>query len=597
MKIEDYALIGDQHTAALVGRDGSIDWLCLPRFDGPACFASLLGHPGNGHWKIAPPSANTVQRHYRGDSLVLETVFTTSSGSVRVIDCMPVDQMHRTLLRRVEGLSGEVMMHLELVVRFDYGLTIPWVRHLQREGICALAGPQAVTVRSSVPLHGEGLTTVADFVVRPGQSETFALMGHGSLEPPPLAPDAEAAILATERYWSGWAARCTYRGPWEGPVRRSLLTLKALTSAATGGIVAAATTSLPEFLGGVRNWDYRYCWLRDATFTLYSFMSAGFVEEAKAWSDWLLRAAAGDPAQLQIMYGLAGERSLVELELPHLAGYEGSKPVRVGNEAAKQFQLDVYGEVMDAMHYARSVGIKSDSVSWRLQRHLVHFVAGHWREPDEGIWEVRGPRRHFTHSKVMAWVAMDRAVKAVTLFGLEGEPELWSRIRDKIHADVCERGFNTRRGVFTQHYDTEDLDASLLMLPLVGFLPASDPRVLATIEAIAHELTVNGLVRRYRTQVDGELDGLPAGEGTFLPCSFWLVDCLHLLGRHNEAQAFFERLLALRSDLGLYAEEYEPRLGRQLGNYPQAFTHVGMINSALNLSPRTVSPAEARSQA
>jgi GH15 family glucan-1,4-alpha-glucosidase len=596
MKIEDYAVIGDLHTVALVGVNGSIDWLCLPRFDSAACFASLLGDESNGYWKISPADAGVnCARRYRGDTLILETEWKNENGTVRVTDFMPIAGCNRDVVRIAEGLSGSMALQMSLVVRFDYGRTVPWVRHLAGGGIVAVAGPSALTLRTAVPVHGQGLTTVADFTVRAGDRHTFVLSAHSSHESAGAPGDPEFALRETEKYWEHWSAHCTYRGPWRGPVMRSLITLKALTYAPTGGIVAAATTSLPEWIGGVRNWDYRYCWLRDATFTLYSFLSSGYRDEAQAWSEWLLRAVAGDPAQLQIMYGVAGERSLPELEVPHLRGYEGSRPVRIGNAAAAQFQLDVYGEVMDAMHLSRTLGIKTGDDAWRLQRHLADFVVQHWREPDEGIWEIRGPKRHFTHSKVMAWVALDRAVKAVRDFGLDGDAGRWATAREEIHSDVCTRGFGSGPQAFTQYYGGDALDAALLMLPLVGFLPPTDPRVISTVDAIARELTVNGLVQRYKTEAKGEVDGLPPGEGTFLPCSFWLADCLHLLGREMEARDLFQRLLALRNDLGLVAEEYDPVAGRQLGNVPQAFTHVCMVNTALNLSPRTAKPAEERS--
>jgi GH15 family glucan-1,4-alpha-glucosidase len=596
MKIEDYGLIGDMHTVGLVGINGSLDWLCLPRFGSDACFAALLGEEGNGCWKICPEGKITgTSREYRDNTLVLETDFTTETGTVRLIDFMPVVGSTRDVIRIVEGVKGEVAMQMKLVIRFDYGRTVPWVRHLPDGSLLAVAGPNALALRSDVPVRGENLSTVAQFSVKAGEQRSFVLTWYHSHEEPPPPLKVEEALNATVDYWEKWAARCTYHGRWKEPVLRSLLLLKALTYAPTGGIVAAATTSLPEFIGGVRNWDYRFCWLRDATFTLYSFMTGGYTEEAQAWSNWLLRAAAGDPSQLQIMYGVSGERSLPEFELGHLRGYEDSRPVRIGNAAAAQFQLDVYGEVMDAMHVARVTGIKTDEDSWHLQRHIVTFVIDHWRDPDEGIWEIRGPRRHFTHSKVMAWVALDRAVKAVQQFGLKGDEAGWSAIRSEIHDDICQRGFNAKQGTFTQHYDTEELDASLLMLPLVGFLPATDPRIVATVEMIERNLTEDGLVLRYRTKAAEHVDGLPPGEGTFLPCSFWLADCLHLMGRTSDAKAFFERLLALRNDLGLLAEEYDPIAKRQLGNVPQAFSLVGLVNTAHNLTPRTVGPAEERS--
>jgi len=596
MRIEDYAIIGDMHTVGLVGLNGSIDWLCVPRFGSEACFAALLGDEGNGFWQIAPEGGVVeTKRSYQGDTLILETQFTTATGVARLIDFMPTEGPHREVVRIVEGVNGHVPMQMRMVVRFDYGRTVPWVRHLKEGGLLAVAGPNGLTLRSSVPVRGEGLSTVAQFTVAAGERKTFALTWYHSHEAPVVRVDIEQALERTRNAWESWASRCSYRGRWRTTVMRSLLTLKALTYAPTGGIVAAATTSLPEFIGGVRNWDYRYCWLRDATFTLYAFLSAGYTDEARAWSDWLLRAVAGDPAQMQIMYGLAGERTLPEFQLDHLAGYENSRPVRVGNAASTQFQLDVYGEVIDSMHASRMAGVKSDGASWHLQRHLIDFVIAHWRDPDEGIWEIRGPRRHFTHSKVMAWVALDRAVKAVEQFGLDGDLAGWKAVRAEMHDDICRHGFNAVRGAFTQCYGSLELDASLLMMPLVGFLPARDPRMAATVEAIERELTADGFVLRYRTNDSHHVDGLPPGEGTFLPCSFWLADCLYLMGRSADAQALFERLLAVSNDVGLLSEEYDPVAKRQLGNVPQAFSHVGLINTAHNLNPKTVSPAEERS--
>ncbi len=597
MKIEDYAVIGDMHTAALVGRNGSIDWLCLPNFGSHACFAALLGLDDNGHWKLAAADENaSVKRGYLENTLILETVYATGTGRARVIDFMPVNRREREVIRIVEGIEGDVAMALRLVIRFDYGLTVPWVRHLEDNSLVAVAGPNALTLRTPVPLQGEGLSTVARFTVGAGEKRTFSLSWHLShLKAGDPASDEHAALVETEHYWKTWAGRCQFRGPWRASVIRSLITLKGLTYEPTGGIMAAATTSLPEHIGGVRNWDYRFCWLRDATFTLYSFMHAGYFEEARAWSEWLLRAAAGDPSQLQIVYGASGERLLAELELRHLVGYEDSRPVRIGNAAAQQFQLDVYGEVMDAMHVARAKGMKTDEDSWHLQCHLVDFVAEHWMDPDEGIWEIRGPRRQFTHSKVMAWVAIDRAVKAVEQFGMEGPATEWAALRERIHEDICRNGFNRERNAFTQFYGAPELDASLLMVPLVGFLPANDPRVVSTVELIERELVVGGLVQRYQTSTSGRVDGLPPGEGTFLPCSFWLADCLFLMGRVAEATALFERLLAVRNDLGLLAEEYDPVAQRLLGNFPQAFSHVCLVNTAYNLNPQVVGPAEVRS--
>jgi GH15 family glucan-1,4-alpha-glucosidase len=586
VQIEDYALIGDTQTAALVGRDTSIDWCCFPRFDSGACFAALLGAAGQGRWRFRPAgSVRSTRRRYRDDTLVLETELTTDEGVVRVVDCMPIRGAHPDIVRVVEGVSGDVRMEMELVVRFDYGVVIPWVR--SGDGwLSAVAGPDAVLLRTPVRTHGRDLTTIAEFTVGPGDAVPFVLTWHSSIEDPPPPVDALAAVADTAAWWREWMRSCQYDGPWADAVRRSVLTLKALTYEPTGGIVAAPTTSLPERIGGVRNWDYRYCWLRDATFTLDALMQTGFESEAKAWRDWLLRAVAGAPSQLQILYGVAGERRIVEQELPWLPGYEDSAPVRVGNAAAAQFQLDVFGELMDSMHQARMVGIEPDENSWELQLAVIDFVADHWREPDEGIWEVRGPRRHFTHSKVMAWVAVDRAVRAVERFGLPGDIDRWRMLRREIHHDVCTHGVDAKRKVFTQSYGAPALDASVLLIPLVGFLPPRDERVVATVEAVRDELGRDGLVRRYLSQEEGthEVDGLPGGEGTFLPCSFWLCDALALMGRVDEARKRFEKLLALSNDLGLLAEEYDPGTGRQVGNFPQAFSHVALVNTAHNLA-------------
>jgi GH15 family glucan-1,4-alpha-glucosidase len=591
-RIEDYGLIGDTQTAALVGRDASIDWLCLPRFDSAACFAALLGGPENGRWQIAPEDGwISSERRYRPDTLVLETDFRTASGRVRVTDCMPNRLDDPDLVRVVEGLSGHVRMRMELIMRFDYGRIIPWVRHMDGR-LRAVSGPDALYLTSSgVSPHGEGMTTVAEFDLVAGQHVAFSLRWHPSHLPPPPAIDPLWAVATTESWWRDWTARCTYDGPWHEAVTRSLITLKALTFEPTGGIVAAPTTSLPENLGGVRNWDYRYCWLRDATFALYALNIGGYVEEATAWRDWLLRAAAGHPSQMQILYGAAGEQRLTETELPWLAGYEGARPVRIGNAAYEQFQLDVYGEVMDALHFSRRAGMPSDESTWLLQRALVAFVEDHWTEPDNGIWEVRGPRRHFTHSKVMSWVAIDRAIKSVERYGTGGPVQAWRALRSSMHDEICREGFDAERNTFTQSYGETNLDASLLMIPLVGFLPPDDPRVAGTVEAIERELCSNGFVRRYNTSETD--DGITGGEGTFLPCNFWLVDNLALLGRQDDACARFEHLLGLRNDLGLLSEEYDPVSRRLLGNFPQALTHVGLVNSAQNLSPAR-GPAEDR---
>jgi len=593
LPLEDYALLGDCETAALVSAAGSIDWLCWPRFDAPACMAALLGTPDHGRWLLAPadPDARATRR-YRPDTLVLETEWETAGGAVTVIDAMPPADGTPNVVRRVIGRRGRVAMRTELVLRFDYGAAVPWVTRLDDHTLRAIAGPSMVVLRTAgaaeAPLHGEGLTTVADFAVGEGETADFVLAYAPSHEPVPLPADAGAAVDRTTRFWQAWAARCTYEGPHAEAVRRSLITLKALTFAPTGGIVAAPTTSLPEHLGGTRNWDYRYCWLRDATLTLLALMDCGYYEEAAAWRDWLLRAAAGTPAQLQIMYGLAGERMLPEFELPWLPGYAASQPVRVGNAAHQQFQLDVYGEVVDALHQARQGGLAESADAWALERSLVAHVAGVWREPDEGIWEVRGPRQHFTHSKVMAWVAADRAVRAVERFGRDGPVDEWRALRDAIHADVCARAWDPALGAFAQAYGNGRLDASLLLMPLVGFLPASDPRVLGTVAAIERDLLADGFVLRYRTddQTAATGDGLPPGEGAFLACSFWLADNYVLQGRMAEAEALFERLLALRTGLGLLAEEYDPRAGteRLVGNFPQAFSHVALVGTALNLA-------------
>jgi GH15 family glucan-1,4-alpha-glucosidase len=591
--IESYALLGDTRTAALVGRDGSIDWLCLPRFDSAACFAALLGDARHGRWLVAPRGeVRSTRRRYREGTLVLETEFTTDSGVVRVIDCMPPDEEIPNVLRLVEGVSGQVAMRTELVVRFDYGWLVPWVRNLDGAFV-AVGGPDALTLRTPVTLHGEGLITVGDFTVSAGERVPFLLSWHPSHEPSPPALDVTHMVSAAEAWWRAWSERCTYQGPWREAVLSSLVALKALTYAPTGGIVAAATTSLPEALGGVRNWDYRFCWLRDATFTLYALMLGGHRDEACAWRDWLLRAAAGSPEQLQIMYGLTGERRLPELTLDWLPGYEDSRPVRIGNGAASQLQLDVHGEVADALYQARKFGLPPDPLAWSLQKRLLDFLEGAWREPDEGIWEVRGPRRHFTHSKVMAWVAFDRAIKAVEQMRLEGPVDRWRALRRSIHEEVCSKGFDPTRGAFTQSYGSEALDASLLMVPLVGFLSPSDPRVASTVRAIERELLHDGLVHRYRT--DQAQDGIAGTEGVFLACSFWLADNYELLGRHDEALALFERLLSLRNDVGLLSEEYDPLARRMLGNFPQAFSHVGLVNTAFNLTPRHVAPATERS--
>jgi GH15 family glucan-1,4-alpha-glucosidase len=594
LRIEDYALIGDTHTAALVGSDGSIDWICLPRFDSAACFAALLGEPQHGRWLIAPAEPVTrVTRRYRPGTLVLETEFTTASGVVRLVDCMPPVESIPNVLRQVEGVSGRVPMRMELVIRFDYGWIVPWVRRVDGT-VVAVAGPDALALHTPADVHGEDLRTVSDFMVNAGDRVPFLLSWFPSHESPPMDLDVDTAIDDAERWWRAWSDRCTYRGEWREAVISSLVTLKALTYLPTGGIVAAPTTSLPEALGGVRNWDYRYCWLRDATFTLYALILGGYRDEAVAWRDWLLRAVAGSPSQMQILYGVSGERRLDEQTIEWLPGYERSAPVRIGNRAVTQLQLDVYGEVNDALHQARKAGIPPDRYAWSVQGKLLEFLETAWMEPDEGIWEVRGPRQHFTHSKMMAWVAFERAVRSIERFGLDGPADRWRHLRDTIHAEVCARGYDANRGAFTQAYGSHALDASLLMMPLVGFLPATDPRVLGTVRAIERELVEDGLVLRYRTHETD--DGLPPGEGVFLPCSFWLADNYALAGRTDDARALFEHLLSLRNDVGLLAEEYDPRAQRLLGNFPQAFTHVGLVNTAYNLTPRERGPATERQQ-
>jgi GH15 family glucan-1,4-alpha-glucosidase len=584
-RIEDYAMIGDLHTAALVGRDGSIDWLCLPRFDSPACFAALLDTERAGHWRLAPASGGTcTSRRYRGDSLVLETEWTGPDGTVRVIDFMPPRGEAADVVRIVEGVSGRVRMSSELRLRFDYGSVVPWVRHVDGM-LTAVAGPDAVWLRSPVPVHGEDQASRAQFEVGAGDRVPFVMIWAPSHQPAPVPVDPERALAETEAFWSDWMGQCTYRGEWAGAVRRSLVTLKGLTYAPTGGIAAAATTSLPEKIGGSRNWDYRYCWLRDATFTLQALLASGFVTEARAWRDWLLRAAAGSPADLRIMYGLDGTRRLPEYELPWLAGYEKSAPVRVGNGAADQFQLDVWGEVLEGLHLGRIADLTVSDDAWALQRALMDFLEGNWDEPDNGLWEVRGPRRHFVHSKVMAWVGADRMIRAVEQLHLDGPVDRWKALRDDIHRDVCANGYDAGRNTFTQYYGGADLDAALLVIPRVGFLPWDDARVAGTVRAVQQELCEDGFVLRYRTH--SGVDGLAGDEGAFLACSFWLVDALHGVGRTDEARDLFERLLALRNDVGLLAEEWDPVAKRQVGNFPQAFSHEPLINSARQLSTDT----------
>ena len=597
MRIEDYALIGDCETAALVSRDGSIDWLCWPRFDSGACFAALLGGPEHGRWRIAPTDqAPRVTRRYRAGTLILETDFETDEGAVTVIDFMPPRTAASDIVRLVVGRRGRVSMCAELVVRFHYGSVVPWVTRLPDGALRAIAGPDMVVLRTSVPLRGAGLTTVSEFTVAEGETVPFELLYAPSHQEPPRRVDPQRALAETESFWSDWSAQCTYRGSWREPVSRSLLTLKALTYRPTGAIVAAPTTSLPEHIGGPRNWDYRYTWLRDATLTLLTLIDAGYREEASAWRDWLLRACAGSPSQVQIMYGLAGERDLREWEIPWLPGYEGSTPVRVGNAASNQLQLDVFGEVMDALHQARTAGISGSEDAWHLQRALVAHLETVWDQADEGIWEVRGGRQHFTHSKVMSWVALDRAIKSAEKFGGQGPLDRWKALRARIFDEVCAKAYDSSLNSFVQSYGSRQLDASLLLMPLVGFLPPDDPRIRGTVSAIEERLVVDGLVLRYDTAKTD--DGLPPGEGAFLACSFWLADNYVLLDRLDDAQKLFERLLALRNDVGLLAEQYDPRAKRQLGNFPQAFSHVALVDTALNLARATTadesSPAEQR---
>lgn len=589
-RIEDYALIGDRHTAALVGRDGSIDWFCPQRFDAPACFAALLGKPENGRWLLAPQGeVRATKRRYLPDTLVLETEFTTPDGVVTVTDFMPHEPLdtRNDIIRIVRGVSGRVTMRTEAVLRFDYGTVVPWVKH-QGHALRAVGGPDAAVLRSPMLLKGEDFRSAGTFTLAAGETEVLTLTFYRSHMPEPDAPDAMALLAQTQAWWQEWASHCTYKGPWREAVIRSLITLKALTHAPTGGIIAAPTTSLPELIGGERNWDYRFCWVRDASFTLYALLISGYREEAMAWREWLLRAVAGTPAQLQPLYGVAGERRLIEFELPWLDGFEDSRPVRVGNAAHGQAQLDIYGEVMDAFHVARTLGVAPFDDAWQVQRALMTFLETVWGKPDRGIWEVRGPERHFTHSKVMCWVAMDRAVKAVERHGLQGPADYWAALRDRMHAEICDKGYDAQRNTFVQYYGGTTLDGALLMLPLVGFLPADDPRILGTVQAIRETLMTDGLVHRYDAQ-DGS-DGLPGDEGVFLACTFWLADNLALAGRGEEAAAVFEQLLALRNDVGLLAEEYDPHAKRQLGNFPQAFSHIGLVNTAHNLA-RGAGPA------
>jgi GH15 family glucan-1,4-alpha-glucosidase len=600
-RIEDYALIGDCETAALVSRDGSIDWLCWPRFDSAACFAALLGDANNGRWQIAPVVSSTratnvrVERRYIEDTLILETEFLTADGSAAVlVDFMPLREGRPSshLIRLVVGKHGSVPMRTELIVRFGYGGWMPWVTQSDAGELLAIAGPDLLVLRTPVELRGEGFTTVGDFSVSAGQQVPFVLSYGQSHLPLPEPVDAVAALRSTRLFWQSWASKRRSIERAERIVTRSLITLKALTYAPTGGIVAAPTTSLPEELGGQRNWDYRFCWLRDATLTLLALMNAGYYDEARAWRDWLLRAAAGNPADVQIMYGVAGERWLAEREIPWLRGYESSRPVRIGNAAADQFQLDVYGEVADALHHARLGGIQHLVAAWDFGRASLAHLETVWRNPDEGIWEVRGGRRHFTYSKVMAWVAFDRGIKGIEMFGLPGPVDKWRRVRAEIHEEVCRRGFNPALGAFTQTYDSDQMDASALLIPQVGFLPPDDARVLGTIRAVEQKLLRGGFLLRYDT--DAINDGLPSGEGAFIPCSFWLADAYVLTGRLADAQRLFDRLVGLCNDVGLFAEEYDWGAQRAVGNFPQAFSHIGLVNTAYNIAA-TSKPCEQRS--
>jgi GH15 family glucan-1,4-alpha-glucosidase len=594
VRIEDYALIGDCETAALVSRHGSIDWLCWPRFDSDACFAALLGDESNGRWSMQPADMQfQCHRAYRKDTLILETLFTTNSGRVRLIDFMPPRGSASDVVRIVVGEAGRIPMRTDLTLRFGYGAIVPWVQRIGPGIWTAIAGPHMAVLRTRAPMRGKNLHSVAEFDISAGETLSFTLSYAPSHLAPPERVDARAALADTEAFWSEWATQCAYDGPHRDIVVRSLLTLRSLIYAPTGGIVAAATTSLPECIGGERNWDYRFCWLRDATLTLLALMNAGYSAEAAAWRNWLVRAIAGSPSQMQIMYGVAGERRLTEWEVPWLRDYEASRPVRIGNDAHAQLQLDVYGEVMDALHQARKGGLQSDETAWALQLALMRHLEAVWNEPDFSIWEIRSEPRHFTYSKVMCWVAFDRAIKSVEQYALDGPLERWREIRDAIHAQVCDRGFDVERNTFVQSYGATALDASLLLLPCVGFLEARDPRVLGTVAAIEKELLRDGFVLRYDTVKSN--DGLPPGEGAFLPCSFWLADAYTMCGRLDDARALFDRLVALTNEVGLLAEEFDTGSKRQVGNFPQAFAHVALIGTAYNLA-RHEKPAEQRSE-
>jgi GH15 family glucan-1,4-alpha-glucosidase len=578
--IEDYALLSNLRTAALVSRAGSVDWLCLPRFDSAACFAALLGGPEHGRWLISPEAPKRIERRYCPETLILETTFETDDGAVLLVDFMSPSGDDTILARIVRGLEGQVEVCTELALRFDYGSAVPWLR---REGDAwlAVAGPNAVRIQSDIELVGKDFTSVGSATVSAGESLAFGLTWFASHRDPPEPVDAEAVLEDTEEFWLSWSRRCSYSGEWAEQVRSSLRILRGLIYQPTGGIVAAATSSLPEWPGSSRNWDYRYCWLRDATLTLLALIDSGYLEEAGAWREWLFRAAAGNPADLQIMYGVAGERRLSEYEADWLPGYDDSSPVRIGNAASEQTQLDIYGEIIDAFTTARAHGLDASDHAWRLSLKLLEFLEEAWRRPDAGLWEVRGPARHFTHSKVMAWVAFDRGIRTIEEWGREGPVDRWRAIRDEIHADVCARGFDQELGSFVQFYGSTRLDASLLLIPLVGFLPVDDERVVGTIELIGHTLSRDGLITRYDADEENVgVDGLPPGEGVFLPCSFWYAADLALLGRKEEARALYTRLLGLRNDLGLISEEYDPETGRMLGNFPQAFTHLALVACA-----------------